>query len=151
MIHYVVGDATRPKAKGPWIIAHVCNNEGRWGRGFSGAVSRRWREPEAMYRDFANRKDIAIGEVLFCPVTPPGTVASMIAQWGIGHSPLPRIDYDALSTCLGAVAAVAYEDGASVHMPRIGTGNGGGSWARVEIIVSAVFKYAEVFVYDLPG
>jgi len=44
-IAYVMGDATAPKADGPKIIVHVCNDVGAWGRGFVVALSRRWPEP----------------------------------------------------------------------------------------------------------
>ncbi|MDB5329368.1 MAG: hypothetical protein JWP03_519 [Phycisphaerales bacterium] len=49
-IHYLVGDATAPQGDGPRIIAHVCNDLGRWGRGFVLALSKRWHEPEARFR-----------------------------------------------------------------------------------------------------
>jgi hypothetical protein len=29
------GDATSPQAKGPKVIAHVCNDIGAWGKGFA--------------------------------------------------------------------------------------------------------------------
>ncbi|WP_218034641.1 hypothetical protein [Acrocarpospora corrugata] len=49
-IHYLHGDATCPQAEGPKVIAHICHDQGGWGKGFVLAVSRRWPEPEAAYR-----------------------------------------------------------------------------------------------------
>ncbi len=47
---YLQGDATSPQAKGPKVIAHICNDLGGWGKGFVVAISRRWPEPEREYR-----------------------------------------------------------------------------------------------------
>jgi hypothetical protein len=33
-IRFVRGDATSPRARGPKLIAHVCNDLGGWGKGF---------------------------------------------------------------------------------------------------------------------
>jgi len=49
-IHYVQGDATQPQGDGPQIIAYVCNDIGRWGKGFVLALSKRWKEPEHAYK-----------------------------------------------------------------------------------------------------
>ena len=46
----IKGDATSPQAKGNRIVAHVCNDLGKWGKGFVMAVSARWPEPEEAYR-----------------------------------------------------------------------------------------------------
>lgn len=59
-IQYVKGDATAPIAtssnnsdnKHAMIIVHVCNDIGRWGKGFVMAVSRRWKAPEQAYREW---------------------------------------------------------------------------------------------------
>ena len=49
-IQYVKGDATTPQGDGHKIIVHVCNDLGKWGKGFVLAISKRWKEPEATYR-----------------------------------------------------------------------------------------------------
>lgn len=51
-LRIIAGDATVPQAKGPKLIAHVCNDRGGWGKGFVLAVSARWPEPERA-RDIA--------------------------------------------------------------------------------------------------
>ena len=40
-LRIIKGDATRPQASGPKIIAHICNDLGGWGKGFVVAISRR--------------------------------------------------------------------------------------------------------------
>jgi hypothetical protein len=49
-IGYRVGDATAPAAEGQKIIAHICNDQGAWGKGFVLALSRRWKQPAAAFK-----------------------------------------------------------------------------------------------------
>ena len=82
----VRGDATSPQAKGPKIIAHICNDLGGWGKGFVVAVSRRWPEPERDYRQWHRdraRNDFGLGAVRLVPVLPGLWVANMVAQHGM--------------------------------------------------------------------
>ena len=40
-ITYLIGDATEPVGAGRKIIAHICNDRGIWGGGFTGALSKK--------------------------------------------------------------------------------------------------------------
>jgi O-acetyl-ADP-ribose deacetylase (regulator of RNase III) len=151
------GDATRPVGGGARIIAHICNDEGRWGRGFVVAVSRRWEAPERHYRSWHrghNGQRLPLGEVQLVEVDSRLWVANMIAQRGIApEAGRPPIRYDVLALCLRQLANHAIERAASVHMPRIGCGLAGGHWARIEPIVCEQLcaRGVSVTVYDLPG
>lgn len=172
-IRYLTGDATDPVGDGPMVIAHVCNDQGGWERGFVVALSRRWPEPEEFYRMWADMPDplpdfaaggegaFALGNVQYVPVDGDLVVANMVAQRGIRHdmSSPPAIDYKALRFCfrkLGEKALAWYESAGTlptIHMPRIGCGLGGGKWETVEecILESLVDVYGlTVTVYDLP-
>lgn len=153
-IRYVRGDATSPQAKGVKVIAHVCNDLGGWGKGFVLAVSRRWDEPERVYREWHRHRaanDFGLGAVRFVQVEPYVHVANMVAQRGIkrGSKGVP-IRYDALGECLERVGARAIELEASVHMPRIGCGLAGGRWSEVEPLIERhlVGRDVPVTVYD---
>lgn len=163
-IAYVIGDATDPIGEGPRVIAHVCNDIGAWGAGFSGAISRRWNAPEQDYRAWCARgrrkgalKPFGLGQSWFTPVGSGLQVVSMVAQHGIRSpkNPIP-IRYDALAQCLAWVARevllFAPEYQASVHMPRIGCGLAGGTWDRAEplIVEHLCNRGVQVKVYDLP-
>ncbi|WP_079177736.1 macro domain-containing protein [Streptomyces mangrovisoli] len=135
----IAGDATNPQAKGPKIIAHVCNDLGGWGKGFVLAVSRHWPEPEREYRRWHRERagnDFALGAVQMVRVRSDILVANMVAQRGtkVGSGG-PPIRYDAVGHCLRTVAERALLDNASVHMPRIGCGLAGGTWQRIEPII----------------
>ncbi|MDX3071495.1 macro domain-containing protein [Streptomyces sp. NPDC088354] len=153
-ITYVRGDATDPVGEGVKLIAHVCNDVGGWGKGFVLAVSARWPEPEAAYRRWYRERaanDFALGAVQFVGVGPRLWVANMIGQHGVrrGGEGVP-VRYEAIDAGLAAVADRAAGLAASVHMPRIGCGLAGGSWARVEpmIVERLVRRGTAVTVYD---
>ncbi|MER6335180.1 macro domain-containing protein [Streptomyces sp. NPDC001034] len=150
----VAGDATNPQAKGPKIIAHICNDLGGWGKGFVLAISRHWPEPEHEYRRWHRERagnDFALGAVQMVRVRSDIWVANMVAQRGmkVGSSG-PPIRYDAVERCLQAVAEHALVNNASVHMPRIGCGLAGGKWERIEPIISKTLGARDIAatVYD---
>ncbi|WP_432752425.1 macro domain-containing protein [Streptomyces sp. JL2001] len=155
-ITYVRGDATAPQGKGVKIIAHVCNDRGGWGRGFVLALSRRWPAPEAAYRRWHRGRagnDFGLGAAQFVQVGPYVWVANLVGQRGIrtSRSSGVPVRYEAIDAALGLLADRAVELGASVHMPRIGCGLAGGTWARVEPLVTArlVTRGIPVTVYDV--
>lgn len=155
-IHYLHGDATQPRDEGPRIIAHVCNDLGRWGKGFVLAISKRWAKPESEFRLWARtggEHPFQLGAVQFVMVEPKLWVANMIGQHDIYPTKAgPPVRYDAISTSLAKVGEFAVEQEASVHMPRIGCGLAGGEWSRVEAIIgdTLIAKGVQVFVYDWP-
>jgi O-acetyl-ADP-ribose deacetylase (regulator of RNase III) len=153
-ITYLKGDATCPQAGGVKIICHVCNDAGRWGKGFVLALSRRWEAPEREYKSWhAGRagNDFGLGAVQFVQVDPYVWVANMVGQHGVkrGRSG-PPIRYDAVAACLKAVGDRAAELGASLHMPRIGCGLAGGDWSKVEplLVEHLCGRGLAVTVYD---
>ncbi|WP_089154287.1 macro domain-containing protein [Micromonospora sp. NBS 11-29] len=153
-LRIIQGDATSPQAKGPKVIAHVCNDLGGWGKGFVLAISRRWPEPERDYRDWHRhraRNDFGLGATRLVRVAPDLWVANMVGQRGMRRgSAGPPIRYDAVERCLTTLADRAEELGASVHMPRIGRGLAGGSWQRIEPLVLGALcaRGIPVTVYD---
>jgi O-acetyl-ADP-ribose deacetylase (regulator of RNase III) len=153
-LKYIKGDATAPQAKGVKIIAHVCNDRGKWGKGFVMALSARWPEPETAYREWhrgRGQNDFGLGAVQFVQVEPYIWVANMVGQHGMkGSARTPPIRYEAVEDCLGKVAQKARELGASVHLPRIGCGLAGGKWERVEPLIIKTLCENDILVtvYD---
>ncbi|MFF0635889.1 macro domain-containing protein [Nocardia sp. NPDC004151] len=154
-IIYKTGDATVPDTSGSAVIAQICNDLGRWGKGFVVAVSARWKQPELAYRDWYEQRefnDFGLGAVQFVRVTPDVHVANMIGQHGIrssaGGAP---IRYEAVDQALEKLAEFAAVSNASVQMPRIGCGLAGGSWDRIEPLIHARLssRSISVVVYDL--
>jgi O-acetyl-ADP-ribose deacetylase (regulator of RNase III) len=153
-ITYLDGDATVPQAKGPKVIAHVCNDRGGWGKGFVLAISAHWPEPEKAYRLWHRERagnGFGLGAVQLVPVRADIWVANMVGQHGIKTgSAGPPIRYDAVDRCLTALADHAAALKASVHMPRIGCGLAGGRWPRIEPLIDdrLIARDIAVTVYD---
>lgn len=163
MIHYKTGDATEPFIKtGTRVIAHVCNDEGKWGAGFSGALSAKWKDPEDYYRKQSRhaKTRFKLGAVQWVFVDLDLAVANMIAQEGV-RSVLNQkpIRYESLEVCLNKLAEGCHGligDSASiekkrvtVHMPRIGCGLAGGTWDVVGQLIEDALWDLDVYVYDL--
>ena len=158
MIHYITGDATAP-CKMPALIVHVCNDVGKWGAGFTGALSKRWPEVERHYRRTIKANKSAgirsLGEWWFHQLNDdPIVVANLVAQRGVmgDGSPTPNIRYAVLETCLEEITKEArlQMPDHTLHMPRIGCGLAGGDWAIVEAIIQRTCGDLDVYVYDLP-
>lgn len=152
-IRYMAGDATRPERDGEAIIAHVCNDAGAWGCGFVLALSRRWSAPENQYRAWHRTAEgFELGAVRHVQVDDDLWVANLIGQHGLQHAGnVAPIRYEAITSGLSAVGDFALGRGASVHMPRMGCGLAGGTWDRVEPIISETLsaRGVSVAVYDL--
>jgi O-acetyl-ADP-ribose deacetylase (regulator of RNase III) len=155
-IKYLIGDATHPIGIGNKIIVHICNDIGRWGKGFVLALSKRSKLPEtAFHQWYADRKsnDYGLGATQFIQINADIWVANVIGQHKIAVKGDPHIPvrYEAIESGLIAVADKAIELTASIHLPRIGCGLAGGKWEVVEpIIIDRLCKLdLEVTVYDL--
>ena len=145
-IEYITGDATRPKRyeympSEPIIIAHVCNDQGGWGKGFVVELGERYPRAKHFYRHWARAggDTFQLGRVQLVEVDTNLYVANMVAQHGYRATKKDGIPlrYEALRECLGTVCDHALRLKASVHMPRIGSGLAGGDWAKIEPIVIA--------------
>jgi O-acetyl-ADP-ribose deacetylase (regulator of RNase III) len=154
-IRYLKGDATKVRGHGNKIIAFIINDKGRsWGAGFARTVQRKWPFVLDEFQHWVehNRSEFTLGNVHISRIEPELTIFKMVAQHGYGESPTPRIRYGALEACLGRLAETAMAQKASVHMPRIGCGQAGGSWWVIsELLEDTLLKKGiEVTVYDLP-
>jgi hypothetical protein len=155
-IRFVVGDATQMSGTGPKILAHVVNDKTpNWGAGFGLAVRRVFPTVQEEFRGWALKDPsrLKLGKVFINKISNDLHVAPMICQKGYGPSEKPRIRYAALKECLEQVMAKALELNAAVHMPRIGSGEAGGSWALIEQLVDEnLCRHGiGVTVYEFPG
>jgi O-acetyl-ADP-ribose deacetylase (regulator of RNase III) len=150
---YVNGDASKANhGKGKKIIAHVCNDMGLWGKGFVMAITDSWgKHPGKLYRKW--HKDGAgahfgLGSVQLVTLTDMVVLANIIGQNGIKTgSKGPPVRYEAIHHGLDAVCWHAVMIGASVHMPRIGSGLAGGEWLKIETIIESMTKKHSVDIY----
>jgi O-acetyl-ADP-ribose deacetylase (regulator of RNase III) len=169
-IHYVTGDATQPvRREGEHVaIAHVVNDEGRWGRGFVVALTNWDDGPERAYRRWhrlgtdPHAGDFQLGAAQLVPFGPGAGrlwVANLVAQrgWRRGGDDPQALDPEALKQSLRVLhTKVSGHFGrfaARVVMPRIGCGLGGAQWSDVAPIIQEelVDRGVDVTVYSLPG
>ena len=154
-ITYLKGDATNPRGTGLRILAHIVSNRGLvWGAGFGRAVRKKWPKVQDEFAKWAvgHHGDFHLGNIHLSRVDDSLFVAHLVAQHGVGPSKTPRVRYGAIDKCLRKLADFALAQNATVHMPRIGTGEAGGSWEIVGEIVEDTLcqRQIEVTVYDLP-
>ena len=168
MISYINGDATVPIIeKGVRIITHIVNDAGKFGAGFSGALTKRWKVVGEEYfgamRPRWGSAKFKLGDVQWTfiePMEPELTVCNLFAQHGVRHqSNRSPIRYDALDQCLqklaegargleGEVRVPSWRKLVTIHLPRIGTGLAGGSWDKIEPLIAEQLWDFPVYVYD---
>ena len=66
----------------PLVIAHVVNDLGKWGKGFTEPLTRKFPFAEKTYRQWSTR-GLKLGKTLIVPVAPRIFVAHMCAQAGV--------------------------------------------------------------------
>ena len=97
-INYVNGDATAPIGNGTKVVVHICNDAGKWGKGFVLAISKRWPKAELEYRAaFARIPKPSLGDaqivgwpMMFMWPTSLGNMASRAARWAFRLSVTQR-------------------------------------------------------------
>lgn len=132
---------------------HICNDRGGWGKGFVLAISKRWKAPEEQYREwYKSKENFTLGAVQLVQVNDDTWVANMIGQHKIykDENGEPPIRYAAVEEGLQKVAKFAVANNASVHMPRIGCGLAGGTWDKIEPLITTTLinQQVPVTVYD---
>ena len=152
-ITYLCGDATNPRTKPALVVQVVNDATANWGgNGFAVAVRRRWPTVQSSFQEYAREDGLRLGEIHVTEAEPEIWVASMVAQKGYCPSVRPKIRYAALRSALTKVAQTAKQFDATLHMPRIGCGEGRGRWDMIVDLVRSecVFRGLSVVVYDLP-
>ena len=154
-IRYVHGNALDPRGDDNRLICQLVNDRARrWGGGVARRAAQKYPQAEKEFAAWLSRQPMTerLGMVHFSSAFDGIAIASLVAQEGFGKSDLPRIRYGALEECLRSVANYARENSFSIHMPRIGTGAAGGTWAAIEEIIDEclVASGSFVTVYDLP-
>lgn len=148
-INYITGDATQPQENGKKVIAHVCNDIGKWGAGFVIALSKKWKEPETRYRS-TPVDSLKLGLVQFIRVQEEIIVANMVAQHGVRSNDNKQpLKYDALMIALKEVNDFCEKEECTLHMPKIGAGLAGGDWSIIkDIIEDNVQVPVYIYLFD---
>ena len=153
-LKFLPGDASEPFGADRKILLQVVNDRALvWGGGFARQARKKWPQAQAHFRDWAQgHRKLKLGNIHSVSVREDLTLVSLVAQHGFGKPDSgPRLRYGALFSALEKVAALASTQQATVHMPRIGTGEAGGSWNIIEGIIreTLIARGIEVRIYDL--
>jgi O-acetyl-ADP-ribose deacetylase (regulator of RNase III) len=153
-IQFINGDATEPFGAEPKLLLQVVNDQAQvWGGGLAKQVRKKWPQAQAHFREWAStRSNLKLGSIHSFSVRSDLTLVSLVAQHGFGKATAgPRLRYAALFSALEKTAALAKTESATVHMPRIGTGEAGGSWTIIEGIIreTLISMGILVTIYDL--
>lgn len=152
----VIGNALKPNGTAPKLIAHVIPDSSTvWGgNGFAAQVRKSFPDAWGHFKSEIKTglRPNRLGVVYFHKLSDELSIAHMVAQKGIGPSLSHRLRYAALAQCLSVVSDKATELGATVHMPRIGTGHGGASWQLIKelIFTELTRKGVSTTIYELP-
>jgi Zn-dependent peptidase ImmA (M78 family)/O-acetyl-ADP-ribose deacetylase (regulator of RNase III) len=154
-IRFVHGNVLDPRGGDTKVICQLVNDQARtWGGGVARSAAKKYPIAQRNFSNWISRIPRAerLGKVHFTQVKTSTYVASLVAQQGYGASAAPRIRYMALERCFESVAEFARLNQASVHMPRIGTGQSGGQWDTINELVRTILVDGDlsVTVYDLP-
>ena len=152
MIKYIKGDVLSPIGNGKKVIAHISNDIGGWGAGFVLNLSKKWKQPEAVYRAEAKKfidknEYMPLGNVQFVPVEKDIVVANMIGQHKTRSTTSKPIRYGAVKECLKKVNQFCIDNNATLHAPRFGSGLVGGDWNKIEEIINSTMSVS-VTIYD---
>lgn len=155
-LRMIRGNALDPRGSDMRMIVHVVNDKARsWGAGFGSAVQMKFPIVKERFGAWVRSQasDFTLGSVFHTQVNDRLFVAQMVAQKGYGPAGKARIRYEALRECLKAVCAIAKTNKCSIHMPRIGTGYGGGVWTFISEMIreELVEKGVDVTVYTQPN
>jgi O-acetyl-ADP-ribose deacetylase (regulator of RNase III) len=135
-MNIVMGDATLP-IHTPAVIAHVVNDQGGWGAGFTGAITRRFGSaPRDRYKIWVRYVEMGDIDMLLVQGDPEVYIANMLCQQGYKSrtNPVP-LSYKYLDMCLSKLYEEVSYLNHSVHMPMIGSGLAGGDWNRIEDMI----------------
>ena len=134
------------------VIIHVCNDIGRWGKGFVVPLGNYFPGAKKLFsNNYRNGVDSELGNIQIYE-NDMGTVINMIAQTGIYPvDGVPPIRYKHLKRTLEGVAAYCKEKDVEIVMPKIGAGLAGGNWLVIEEYIKEILvkKGIKVTVYEL--
>jgi O-acetyl-ADP-ribose deacetylase (regulator of RNase III) len=133
------------------IIVHGCNAQGVMGSGVAAQIRSLYPDVFDCYKSLIEAHDSpreCLGRVAFYTVTEeagePGNcaprliIANAITQEDFGSIKRKYVRYEAIATAFEEIVQVAKVNNLPIHYPLIGAGLGGGDWAIISDIISAI-------------
>ena len=158
MLNYIRGGLLSTPDK---LIAHGCNTMGVMGAGVALAIKEKYpwafetyaNDLQAMKRDLQwhQTNDAIMGRVIYASHGGK-IIANCLTQMDMGRQAIRYASYDAIDKCMKRLNNYMEQfEIASISMPKIGCGLGGGEWPIVEAIIAFHLKDVTVNVWELNG
>lgn len=137
------------------IIPQVCNNIGKYGAGYSGAISSRWPIVENNYLEWANKKEelfntsgeFILGENQYVNCG-DALIVNMIAQSGVRSKYRPVvIQYPSFMACMFKISQLKFNLPVKYYIARIGSGLAGGKWEDIKYYIELFLREPNQIVY----
>lgn len=145
---YVKGDLLSA-TKG--LIVHGVNCQGVMGSGVALAIKNKYPKVYTDYLAFVEMygkgKEL-LGTLQFTPVGVGLTVVNAFTQNNYGREPKRYVSYEAIDQVF-AILGENTPIETPIHMPKIGSGLGGGDWGIIESRLEARLHNHDVTVYEL--
>ncbi len=116
-LKYMVGSAVVPEAGGLRFILNTVNEAGEYSGEFAKELAKRWPAVQKMYRQWyiASFGKLQLGKNQSVTVQSDTIVINMVVDVE------GKVDFDALEKSLAEIASKAAFEGATVHLPVLGT------------------------------
>lgn len=139
------------------FIPHVCNDLGKWGKGFVIPLGEKYPKARDDYQEYVDSMnkapidDSILGDTVFTKIPPKIVIANMIAQKGIDTKSKP-IRYWALVKCMESVRKAARtlkekNIPVEIHAPKFGSGLAGGNWDLIEVLINELWEGFDTYIY----
>jgi hypothetical protein len=144
----VVGDAVNPhvsEGHDGVVIAHICNDIGKWGAGFVVPLGNKYPRAKSHYLESFKDHKLRLGEVFLVEVTelwasPVVFVCNMVSQRSVASYKNP--DYvpfrmDAFRECVDKLYNAVLQSNLKLEVagPMMGSGLAGGNWSEIESVL----------------
>ena len=138
------------------VIVHGCNAQGKMGSGVALVIKNKWPVVYDDYKAMYDEYGLETGDVVYSHVEENLYVANAVTQeFYKNHEDVPEdqtvfVDYQAIGHCFQDIVDFLNEYpeiARNVHMPMIGAGLAGGSWKRIEGIITEVLKDTDIDLY----
>jgi O-acetyl-ADP-ribose deacetylase (regulator of RNase III) len=139
------------------ILLHGCNMQGKMNSGVAKEVNKKFPYAYEKYKYDLNH-GFSLGSVSWWYGQPNimknFAIASGITQEFYGTDGRRYVNYEAIYKVMHETFRVAYTAGMDVHMPKIGSGLGGGDWDIIETIIKTTAKISsfdsdKIFIWEL--
>lgn len=135
-------------AKGPCLIVHGCNAQGKMASGFAATLRNHYPEAYTVYKKYQKANGLKVGDVSVIRFGNNVIVANLVTQEFYGRDPnTVYVDYDAVEKTLADAAKFSEVHNLPLHMPFIGGGLANGDREVLLGIFNKIFANTDATLW----